>query len=240
MDFNFLIHDIKNFKNFLKILKNQVDDLHFIVEENALVLKSNDLVDNIYFVMKIDNSFFSSFKRSVDLFFCIGLKSLYSCLKTCKKVVRLKIETEDFINNIPAYLQVIVDDEYYYRILLNEKVKYNDIIKPNIPSMIIMKSSVLYKTLQNLSFINNSINFTVKNSVFQIKSFSDKINYKSTQIVESITDNDINKVFTGYQLNTIIKFLSISSHCILALHDEDLNEFKIIINEFLTITILLP
>ena len=106
--------------------------------------------------------------------------------------------------------------------------------------MIIMKSSVLYKTLQNLSFINNSINFTVKNSVFQIKSFSDKINYKSTQIVESITDNDINKVFTGYQLNTIIKFLSISSHCILALHDEDLNEFKIIINEFLTITILLP
>ena len=239
MDFNFLIHDIKNFKNFLKILKNQVDDLHFIVEENALILKSNDLVDNIYFVLKIDNSFFSSFKRSVDLFFCISLKSLYSCLKTCKKVVRLKIETEDFINNIPAYLQVIVDDEYYYRILLNEKVKYTDIIKPNIPSMIIMKSSVLYKTLQNLSFINNSINFTVKNSVFQIKSFSDKINYKSTQIVESITDHDINKVFTGYQLNTIIKFLSISSHCILSLHDEDLNEFEIIINEFLTITILL-
>ena len=68
MDFNFLIHDIKNFKNFLKILKNQVDDLHFIVEENALVLKSNDLVDNIYFVMKIDNSFFSSFKNLLIYF----------------------------------------------------------------------------------------------------------------------------------------------------------------------------
>ena len=240
MDFNFLIHDIKNFKNFLKILKNQVDDLHFLVEENSLILKSNDQVDNVFFILKIDNSFFSSFKRTIGLFFCIGLKSLYSCLKNCKKVVRLKIEAEDFVNNIPAYLQVIVDDEYFYRILLNEKVTYLDIIKPNIPSMIIMKSNVLFKTLQNLSFLNNPIIFNVQNSVFQIKSCNDKINYKAIQNVESITDNNINKVFTVYKLNAIIKFLSISSHCILSMHDEELNEFKIIINEFLTITILLP